>query len=267
VSAQSNSVTPTGLTAPTAPTNVTATPASRQALVSWTAPSNGGSTITGYTITPYIGSQAQTATQVINGSATSAAVSGLTNGTSYTFTVSATNAVGTGPASTATNAVTPEDTIFDFGTPATIDAGDPSGTVLGTVFTPSVNGTATGVRFYKAAANTGTHVGSLWTASGQLLASATFTNETASGWQTVQFSNPVGVTAGSGYVVSYYAPNGHYSATGAAFNSAVTNGPLIAPASGTNPNGVYAYGAGTSFPTNGFNATNYWVDVLFAPSS
>jgi Domain of unknown function (DUF4082)/Fibronectin type III domain/Bacterial Ig domain len=267
VSAQSNSVTPTGLTAPTAPTNVTATPASRQALVSWTAPSNGGSTITGYTITPYIGSQAQTATQVINGSATSAAVSGLTNGTSYTFTVSATNGVGTGPASTASNAVTPEDTIFDFGTPATIDAGDPSGTVLGTVFTPSVNGTATGVRFYKAAANTGTHVGGLWTASGQLLASATFTNETGSGWQTVQFSSPVAVAAGSSYVVSYNAPNGHYSATGAAFNSAVTNGPLTAPASGTNPNGVYAYGPATSFPSSGFNATNYWVDVLFAPSS
>ena len=48
-----------------------------------------------------------------------------------------------------------------------------------------------GIRFYKAAANTGTHIGNLWTASGQLLASATFTNETASGWQQVNFASPV----------------------------------------------------------------------------
>ena len=46
-------------------------------------------------------------------------------------------------------------------------------------------GTVTGVRFYKAAANTGTHVGALWTAGGTQLAQATFTNETASGWQHV----------------------------------------------------------------------------------
>ena len=37
----------------------------------------------------------------------------------------------------------------------------------------------TGVRFYKSAANIGTHVGSLWTATGDLLASGTFTNESA----------------------------------------------------------------------------------------
>ena len=53
-----------------------------------------------------------------------------------------------------------------------------------------VFGAITGVRFYKAAANTGTHIGSLWTADGQRLAQATFTGETASGWQTVTFASP-----------------------------------------------------------------------------
>ena len=78
------------------------------ATVSWTAPSDGGSPITSYTITPYIGSSAQTPT-TINGSppANQTTINGLTNGTTYTFTVTATNSVGDGPASTPSNAVTP----------------------------------------------------------------------------------------------------------------------------------------------------------------
>jgi hypothetical protein len=87
---------------------VTAAAGDAQAVVSWTAPSNGGSAITSYTVTPFIGSTAQTPTTV-SGSppATTATVNNLTNGTAYTFTVSATNAVGTGPASAASAAVTP----------------------------------------------------------------------------------------------------------------------------------------------------------------
>ena len=54
-------------------------------------------------------------------------------------------------------------------------------------------------------------------------------------------------------------------ATMEAFASAVTNGPLTAPANSTMPNGVYAGSQG--FPQNSFNATNYWVDVLFAPGT
>ena len=73
------------------------------------------------------------------------------------------------------------------------------------------------------------------------------------------------MTAGSTYVAGYFAPNGHYSFNSQAFASAVTNGPLTAPANSTIPNGVYAGSQG--FPQNSFNATNYWVDVLFAPGT
>ncbi len=57
-------------------------------------------------------------------------------------------------------------------------------------FRSDIAGFITGVRFYKGAANTGTHVGHLWTANGTLLAEATFNAETASGWQQVDFSTP-----------------------------------------------------------------------------
>ena len=134
---------------------------------------------------------------------------------------------------------------------------------LGVKFTADANGSIIGIRFYKAQANTGTHLGSLWTADGTRLAQVTFTGETASGWQTAYFATPVQITAGTTYVASYYAPNGHYSGTQSAFNTAVDNPPLHAVASSTSANGVFAYGATSSFPNTSFNASNYWIDVLY----
>ncbi|MGH2853442.1 MAG: DUF4082 domain-containing protein, partial [Solirubrobacteraceae bacterium] len=253
--------------APEAPTGVSATSATKQTQVSWSAPNADGSPITSYTVTPYVGATAQTPVKV-GAAARSATVTGLTNGTAYTFKVAASNAIGTGPQSAASGAVTPEDTILDYATPEVADAGDRGAIELGLKFTAEGNGSVTGIRFYKSAANTGTHVGSLWSASGTLLASATFSGETESGWQQVTFSSPVAVTAGTTYVAGYYAPNGHYSATPAAFASVgVSNPPLQALANGTSPNGVYAYGVESTFPSNSYNATNYWVDVMFAAGS
>jgi hypothetical protein len=96
-------VTVPGATAPGAPTGVTATAGNSSAVVAWTQPSDGGSPITGYTVTANPG--AMTAT--VGGNATAATVTGLTNGTSYTFAVFATNAVGDGPTSAPSNAVAP----------------------------------------------------------------------------------------------------------------------------------------------------------------
>jgi hypothetical protein len=263
-SSQSGAVTPLTAVAPSAPTGVSADAASRAARVTWTAPaSDGDSAITGYTITAYAGGMAQDAVPA-GPSATSATVSGLTNGTSYTFEVTAANGAGTSPASAASNAVTPQATIFDFATPAVLDSGDTSAVELGVKFKADYDGSITGIRFYKAAGNTGTHTGSLWTAGGQRLAQATFSNETASGWQTATFASPVAVTAGTTYVASSFAPSGHYSFDARGLTSAVDKPPLHALGDSTSANGVYAYGTTSRFPTNTYNASNYWVDVLYA---
>ena len=97
-------------------------------------------------------------------------------------------------------------------------------------FSSSVNGYVTGVRFYKGGtANGGTHVGRLWSASGTLLASATFSNESTYGWQTVTFATPVPVTAGTTYVASYYAPQGELLGRHSGFfSSPFVNSPLTA---------------------------------------
>ena len=105
MSGASNTVIPA--VAPGAPTAVTAVRGNTQATVSWTAPvSNGGSPITGYVVTAYVGYfPAKVVTFPSN--ATTQTVTGLTNGTLYRFKVAAINAVGTGGQSTISNAVTP----------------------------------------------------------------------------------------------------------------------------------------------------------------
>ena len=86
-------------TVPGAPTNLAATAGDTTVQLTWTAPTDdGGSPITGYTVTGSPGGTCSTT------GATSCTVSGLTNGTPYTFNVTATNAVGTGPQSNAANA-------------------------------------------------------------------------------------------------------------------------------------------------------------------
>ncbi len=138
---------------------------------------------------------------------------------------------------------------------------------LGMRFQTDRSGWIKALRFYKCAANTGTHVGNLWSNSGTLLASATFTNETASGWQEVQLSNPVPVTAGGIYVVSYHLNSGHFSMDPAFFAGAgVDRPPLHALADGVAGfNGLNHVGA-SAFPTDTWNSANYWVDVVFTGS-
>ena len=152
--------------------------------------------------------------------------------------------------------------------PGQVDGGDTNAGEYGVRFTSEYSGYVTGIRFYKASTNTGTHIGHLWTNSGTLLASATFTGESASGWQQVNFSNPVAITANTTYVASFFTPTGHYSANAGFFASGVDNPPLHALADGVSgSDGVYSYGASPSFPTSSFGSSNYWADVVFLPGS
>jgi kumamolisin len=132
-STPSNSVTPSSSdTTPGAPTDVTATAGNGQATVSFTAPaSDGGSAILYYTATSSPGNNAAT------GSNSPITITGLTNGTGYTFTVTATNGDGAGPASTASSSVTPA-TVPGAPTISSVTAGNAQVTVVFTA--PASNG-------------------------------------------------------------------------------------------------------------------------------
>jgi hypothetical protein len=103
-SSHSNSVRPATL--PGAPTIETVTAGTAEVTVKFELPvsDDGGDPITSYAVTPYIGS---TPGVITSGAHSPITVKGLTSGTAYTFTVTATNAIGTGPASTASGSVTP----------------------------------------------------------------------------------------------------------------------------------------------------------------
>jgi len=150
--------------------------------------------------------------------------------------------------------------------PTTTADPDGSATEVGVKFRPDRDGTVSGIRFYKGTGNTGTHVGHLWSSTGTQLASATFNNESASGWQQANFSSPVSVKANTTYVASYYAPSGHYAEDDGYFaTSGYGAAPLYALAAGEDgPNGVYR--SGTGFPSSNYQSANYWVDVVFSPS-
>ncbi|WP_374458216.1 DUF4082 domain-containing protein [Nocardioides sp.] len=144
--------------------------------------------------------------------------------------------------------------------PDTAAADDGAPIELGMAFTPSRNGTIKQIRFFKGAGNNGTHTGSIWSAAGSRLATVTFTNETAVGWQTATLATPLQVTAGTTYVVSYFAPQGRYAVTSGFFSSPLTRGDLTAPASN---NGRYLYASGGGYPGYTYGAANYFVDVVF----
>lgn len=150
--------------------------------------------------------------------------------------------------------------------PRTISTSDKANTELGLKFKSGVAGYVTGVRFYKSAQNTGVHTGNLWDSSGKLLATVTFSGETASGWQSATFAAPVSIAANVTYVISYHAPSGHYSLNSHYFKSNDhTKKDLIAPHNtAASPNGVFVYSASQSaFPNQSGNGANYWVDVVF----
>jgi len=151
--------------------------------------------------------------------------------------------------------------------PTNVAASDAQAVELGVKFKSQVDGFINGIRYYKSATNTGIHTGSLWTNTGQLLSTATFSNETETGWQQVIFSTPVAISANTVYVASYHTDTGYYSGDNNYFVNGIGNNPLYAFSdSEAGGNGVYAYGV-SRFPTQSYQASNYWVDVIFQTNS
>jgi Domain of unknown function (DUF4082)/Right handed beta helix region len=150
-----------------------------------------------------------------------------------------------------------EYSLFNSKNPVTPACSDSGSVELGLRFKPIVDGKITGIRFYKGRGNTGTHYGSLWSTAGTRLGYAKFNNETYSGWQTLRYTNPVKVKSGIPYIVSYFAPKGHYAGDVGGFASPIVKGPLTAL------NSVYRYGTSSRYPNQTWRNTNYWVDVIF----
>ena len=117
------------------------------------------------------------------------------------------------------------------------------------------------IRFWKSASETGTHVVSLWTTGGMLLASTAVTGETASGWQNGVFASPPLLQAGTTYVASANA-NSFYNVTSRGLATQVISGPLRSVADGAN--GIFGSAAG-QFPNQTFNSSNYFTDVSVIP--
>jgi hypothetical protein len=247
------------------PVTATFSEAVTQAAVSLTGPAGAVAGATAYnsgtstvTFTPAAALAASTTYTATVSGARDAAGNTMTS-TSWSFT---TGTVPTGP--NCPCSVWPASA-----TPGTASDSETAAVELGMKFRSDVAGTITGVRFYKGAANTGTHLGRLWSSTGTQLATVTFSGETASGWQQANFATPVAITAGTTYVVSYYAPVGRYAFDGGFFaTTGVDNGPLHALRSGVDgANGVYRYGSGGGFPSNSWESSNYWVDVVFTPGT
>ena len=249
--------------------SVQASAGTTTATIGWTTDTASDSQVE-YGTTAAYGSQ--TALDPAMVTSHSQALSGLAPSTLYHYRVKSRNAAGAlstsadGTFTTSAASRTCPCSIWP-GTavPAAVATNDSNAVELGLKFTADTSGYITAIRFYKPSTSTGTHVGTLWSATGAVLGRATFTGETASGWQQVTLPSAVAVTAGTTYVVSYHSSNGNYGYDSAGLASAVDNAPLHALASGASGgNGVYAYNVLSSFPTSSWNATNYWVDVVFS---
>ncbi|MGZ4493439.1 MAG: fibronectin type III domain-containing protein [Nocardioides sp.] len=224
-------------TAPAAPTGVTATPGDTSATVSWTAPNDGGSAITKYTVTFTPSGGMPTSVDVMG---TSTTLSGLVNGTQYSVTVSATNGVGTGPSSSAVTVTPKAPTAPD--APTALAATPGNGQLALTWTAPAANGSA--ITGYEV---TSTPAGG--------------TPTTVSTGSTATSYTLSGLTNGTAYTVTVAAVNGVGTGPDSA---AVTATPGTVPGAPTGVSAVAHDGSATvSFtaPANdgGFAVTGYTV--------
>ena len=153
-------------------------------------------------------------------------------------------------------------------TPTTPQQSDPNAVELGVKFTTSINGFITGIRFYKGTGNTGTHVGNLWSAGGALLARGHLQRRDGSGWQQVNFATPVAVTRE--HSLCRVVLRAEREICGrrptSSPRAASSNGPvnLLQRRRRRRQRRLRLRRARATFPSQTFNATNYWVDVVFS---
>jgi hypothetical protein len=116
----------------------------------------------------------------------------------------------------------------------------------------------TAIRFYKDPGETGTHTGRVWNSSGQILASTTFSGESASGWQQQSLGSPLTLQPGQVYTVSV-GLNAFFDLTQLGLQTQITSGALQSVADAKN--GVFGSAAGV-FPTSNYKSSNYFVDLV-----
>ncbi len=138
---------------------------------------------------------------------------------------------------------------------------------MGVKFTTSQAAKVKMFSYYKVGGESGTHIGRLWSNAGTLLASATFTNESASGWQYASLASNVYIQPGNTYVVSVNSNTAYGAGASQSLASSITNGILSTVADGNN--GVFSGTPNTQgqFPTSSFNNNNYFRDILVEPIS
>jgi Domain of unknown function (DUF4347)/Domain of unknown function (DUF4082) len=158
------------------------------------------------------------------------------------------------------------ETIFTNQIPQYLNQIDGSGSAgdyeLGMEFKSAKAGQINAIRYYKSPSETGSHIGQIWSSTGQLLASVNFTAETASGWQQQTLATPLSIAANTTYVVSVNT-NSYYVQTPNGIATTITNGDLSAVADGSN--GVFNLTPG-AFPTNSWSNSSYFRDVVFTPT-
>ena len=186
-----------------------------------------------------------------------------------TLTATGSGVTGTSNAFQVLAAPTCPCSIWDSATaPVNTFNADAQAVELGVKFRAATDGYISALRFYRGASNPGTtFTGHLWTAGGVLLAEAVFPAGTPAGWQQVSLSTPVPITADTTYIVSYHTTTG-YAADRPYFieaNRALFEWPpLRALVDGEQGgNGIYKYGPSGTFPTDTYQSSNYWVDVVF----
>jgi hypothetical protein len=160
--------------------------------------------------------------------------------------------------------------LFTGQTPAETATSDTKAVTLGVKFWSTQAGTVSGIRFYRGAASSGGYTVRLYSAGGTMLGQATLPHDTCTlpCWEEADFASPIPIAASTTYIAAYFTPVGQYAETNFGLTNWVMNGPLVAPASSqTGGNGVYRYASSIRYPHYTYEATNYYVDIVFTPTA